>query len=90
MGIEHGGVGTYLPAADQVDEGGHGLALVDRIGDHALGARGEPHRVEGRAVGIDEAADRREQMQSALRRYTTAIARHHKQDGVLPAAEGDG
>jgi hypothetical protein len=50
MGIEHGGVGTYLPAADQVDEGGHGLALVDRIGDHALGARGEPHRVEGRAV----------------------------------------
>jgi carbonic anhydrase/acetyltransferase-like protein (isoleucine patch superfamily) len=39
--------------------------------------------------GIDEAADRREQMQAALRRYTTAIARHHHQDEVLAAAEAD-
>jgi carbonic anhydrase/acetyltransferase-like protein (isoleucine patch superfamily) len=38
--------------------------------------------------GIDEAADRREQMQAALRRYTAAIARHHRQDGVIPASEG--
>jgi hypothetical protein len=40
--------------------------------------------------GIDEAADRREQMQTALRRYTAAIVRQHHQDEVLPAAEGDG
>jgi carbonic anhydrase/acetyltransferase-like protein (isoleucine patch superfamily) len=33
--------------------------------------------------GIDEAADRREQMQAALRRYTAAIARHHGQDEVI-------
>lgn len=39
--------------------------------------------------GIDEAADRREQMQTALRRYTAAIARHHRHDEVIPAAEGD-
>jgi len=40
--------------------------------------------------GIDEAADRREQMQAALLRYTTAIARRHRQDQVIPASEGDG
>jgi carbonic anhydrase/acetyltransferase-like protein (isoleucine patch superfamily) len=37
--------------------------------------------------GIEEAADRREQMQAALQRYTTAIARRHHQDEVIPAAE---
>jgi hypothetical protein len=40
--------------------------------------------------GIEEVADRREQMQSALQRYTTAIARRHRQDEVIPASEGDG
>jgi carbonic anhydrase/acetyltransferase-like protein (isoleucine patch superfamily) len=40
--------------------------------------------------GIDEAADRRQQMQAALRRYTTAIARQHRQDEVMPASDGDG
>jgi carbonic anhydrase/acetyltransferase-like protein (isoleucine patch superfamily) len=40
--------------------------------------------------GIDEAADRREQMQAALKRYTAAIARHHRQDEVIPASDGDG
>ena len=40
--------------------------------------------------GIEEAADRREQMQGALRRYTAAIARRHRQDEVIPASEDDG
>ena len=41
--------------------------------------------------GIDDAADRREQMQAALRRYTAAIMRHYQQDEVIPASsEGDG
>jgi len=40
--------------------------------------------------GIDEAADRREQMQAALQRYTVAIARHHRQDEVIVASEVDG
>jgi carbonic anhydrase/acetyltransferase-like protein (isoleucine patch superfamily) len=40
--------------------------------------------------GIDEVADRREQMQAALRRYTAAIARHHLQDEVILASEVDG
>ena len=40
--------------------------------------------------GIDEAADRREQMQAALLRYTTAIARRHRQDEVIPASEAGG
>jgi carbonic anhydrase/acetyltransferase-like protein (isoleucine patch superfamily) len=40
--------------------------------------------------GIDEVADRREQMQAALQRYTTAIARQHRQDEVIPASTGDG
>jgi hypothetical protein len=39
--------------------------------------------------GIDEAADRRQQMQAALRRYTAAIARHHREDEVLPASDDD-
>src|SRR5579859_3411466 len=51
VGVEHGGVGWYLSATHQIDEARHGLALVDRVGDHALRARGEPHRVEGGAVG---------------------------------------
>jgi len=38
--------------------------------------------------GIDEAADRREQMQAALQRYTAAIARHHRQEEVIPASDG--
>jgi hypothetical protein len=38
--------------------------------------------------GIEEAADRREQMQAALQRYTAAIARHHHQDEVIPVSEG--
>ena len=37
--------------------------------------------------GIDEAAGRREQMQTALRRYTAAIARQHRQDEVLPSED---
>jgi hypothetical protein len=40
--------------------------------------------------GIDEVADRREQMQAALERYTTAIARQHRQDEVIPASDGNG
>jgi carbonic anhydrase/acetyltransferase-like protein (isoleucine patch superfamily) len=40
--------------------------------------------------GIDEAADRREQMQAALKRYTAAIARRHRQDEVIAASEVDG
>ena len=40
--------------------------------------------------GIDEAADRRGQMQAALKRYNTAIARHHRQDEVIPASDGNG
>jgi hypothetical protein len=40
--------------------------------------------------GIDEAANRREQMQAALQRYTAAIARRHHQDEVIPASESSG
>ncbi len=40
--------------------------------------------------GIDEAADRREQMQAALQRYTAAIARHHRRDEVILASQSDG
>jgi carbonic anhydrase/acetyltransferase-like protein (isoleucine patch superfamily) len=40
--------------------------------------------------GIEEAADRREQMQAALRRYTAAIARRHRQDEIIPASQDDG
>lgn len=40
--------------------------------------------------GIDEAAGRREQMQAALQRYTTAIAQHHRHDEVIPASEVGG
>jgi len=36
------------------------------------------------------AAGRREQMQAALRRYTAAIARHHRQDEILPDPEDTG
>jgi len=40
--------------------------------------------------GIEEAADRREQMQAALQRYTSAIARRHRQDEVIFDSEGGG
>lgn len=42
-----------LAAADQVDQGGHGLALVYGVEDHALESAGEPDRVEG---GVDRDA----------------------------------
>src|SRR5258707_11150385 len=38
--------------------------------------------------GVDDAGDRREQMQSALQRYTRAMARHHREDEIIPASEG--
>jgi carbonic anhydrase/acetyltransferase-like protein (isoleucine patch superfamily) len=37
--------------------------------------------------GVDDAGDRREQMQSALQRYTGAMARHHREDEIIPASE---
>jgi carbonic anhydrase/acetyltransferase-like protein (isoleucine patch superfamily) len=40
--------------------------------------------------GVEEAADRREEMQAALKRYTTAIARRHRQDEVIAASDGNG
>src|SRR4029078_9714098 len=51
VGVEHRGGGLDFPAADHVDEPGHGFALIDRVGDHAFGAGGEPHRVQGGGVG---------------------------------------
>ena len=35
-------------------------------------------------AGVDDAGGRREQMRAALRRYTAAMARHHRQDQVIP------
>src|SRR5689334_2617656 len=51
VGIEHRGGGLDFAAADHVDEPGHGFALVDRVGNHAFGAGGEPHRIEGGIIG---------------------------------------
>jgi non-heme chloroperoxidase len=51
VGVEHRGGGVDFAAADQADQPGHRLALVDRVGDHAFGAGGEPHRIEGGVVG---------------------------------------
>ncbi len=63
-------------------------------------AGGDPGRLSPRSAAgflpfvfgiIEEAADRREQMQAALQRYTAAIARRYRQDEViLPASEDDG
>jgi len=33
--------------------------------------------------GVDDAGDRREQMQAALQRYTAAMARHHREDEII-------
>jgi carbonic anhydrase/acetyltransferase-like protein (isoleucine patch superfamily) len=40
--------------------------------------------------GVDDAGDRREQMRAALQRYTGAMARHHRQDEIIPASEHGG
>jgi carbonic anhydrase/acetyltransferase-like protein (isoleucine patch superfamily) len=37
--------------------------------------------------GIDDAGDRRQQMQAALRRYTAAVARHHREDEIITDRE---
>jgi len=39
--------------------------------------------------GIEEAPGRREQMQAALQRYTTAIARQHHHDEIIDATPAD-
>jgi len=36
-------------------------------------------------LGADDTGGRRDQLQAALARYTAAMARHHRQDQVLPA-----
>jgi carbonic anhydrase/acetyltransferase-like protein (isoleucine patch superfamily) len=38
--------------------------------------------------GVDDADGRREQMRAALRRYTGAMARHHRQDQLISPSEG--
>ncbi len=40
--------------------------------------------------GVDDAGGRREQMQAALLRYTRAMARHHREDEIIPTSEGRG
>ena len=40
--------------------------------------------------GVDDAGDRRQQMQAALQRYTAAMARHHREDELIAASEGGG
>ena len=40
--------------------------------------------------GVDDAGDRREQMRAALQRYTTALARHHLEDAIIPGSEVSG
>ena len=40
-------------------------------------------------LGVDDAGGRREQLRAALQRYTAAMARHHRQDQVIPAPDGD-
>jgi carbonic anhydrase/acetyltransferase-like protein (isoleucine patch superfamily) len=39
-------------------------------------------------LGVDDAGGRREQLQAALARYTAAMARHHRQDQIIPASDG--
>jgi carbonic anhydrase/acetyltransferase-like protein (isoleucine patch superfamily) len=38
-------------------------------------------------LGIDDAGGRRDQLRTALARYTTAMASHHRQDQLLPPAD---
>jgi hypothetical protein len=40
--------------------------------------------------GVDDAGDRREQMRVALQRYTAALARHHREDAIIPGSEVGG
>jgi carbonic anhydrase/acetyltransferase-like protein (isoleucine patch superfamily) len=37
--------------------------------------------------GVDDAGDRREQMRAALQRYTGALARHHREDEIIPGSD---
>ena len=39
-------------------------------------------------LGVDDAGGRRDQLQAALARYTAAMARHHRQDQIIPASVG--
>ncbi|CAM5484522.1 hypothetical protein SNARM312S_07965 [Streptomyces narbonensis] len=61
VGVENGRVPADLSPLHQVDQTRHRLPLVDGVGDHALGAGGEPHRVEGGLVreAVDAGADAR-------------------------------
>jgi carbonic anhydrase/acetyltransferase-like protein (isoleucine patch superfamily) len=38
--------------------------------------------------GTDDAGGRRDQLRAALPRYTAAMARHHRQDQIIPACDG--
>src|SRR5579863_5165319 len=44
--VQDGGVLADPAGANQVDEGGHGLALVDRVDDHPFQPSGQPDRVQ--------------------------------------------
>jgi carbonic anhydrase/acetyltransferase-like protein (isoleucine patch superfamily) len=39
-------------------------------------------------LGADDAGGRRGQLQAALARYTAAMARHHREDEIIPASDG--
>src|SRR5690606_32571333 len=51
VGVEHVLAAADLAPVDQVDQPGHRLPLVHRVGDHALGARGQSHGFHRGVVG---------------------------------------
>ena len=46
MGVEHPRAGLDPAGLDEVDQRGHRLSLVDRVGEHAFEARAKPDRVD--------------------------------------------
>ena len=41
-------------------------------------------------LGVDDAGGRRDQLRAAVKRYTAAMARRHRQDQVIAAGRTDG
>src|SRR5215471_4423732 len=51
VGVQHGRVFTDVAGANEIDEGGHGLSLVDGVQDDALESAGQPDSVQRRGDG---------------------------------------
>jgi carbonic anhydrase/acetyltransferase-like protein (isoleucine patch superfamily) len=90
-GVVH--IGCIVPPLTRIPIGWVAVGEPARMypPNEVEGIRGGLAEVEGGFLpfvfGVDDSANRHEQMRTALQRYTRAMTRHHREDEIIPGPE---